>query len=69
MVFGFLLIGMLVGTGAAGITLVNGGGFFAALLAYGAAGAMALLLPLLVMLLLGDASRRADIAEGHGASA
>lgn len=64
----YLLIGFLFGTGTAVFALVNGSGILMALMAYSAAGAVSILLPLMVHALLdnGEKDPWADGANQTG---
>ncbi len=66
MLFAYLLIGFVFGTGTAAFALLNGSGIFLALMAYAASGAVAILVPLMLQVVFGDDSQE---TWGEGASA
>ena len=63
MLFACLTIGFLIGSGAAAMTLVNGGGILLALLAYGAGGAFAILAIVAVFILTQDNGPQPEFAQ------
>ena len=64
MIIAYLVFGLIIGTGAAALTLANGGGFLLALLAYSAGGSLAILVPLFIHALLTSVDRSAKNWSG-----
>ena len=70
MMLAIVAFGFLIGTLAGGLALINGSGLLLALLAYGAAGAVAVLIPVLIHAVIPEREDAAwDLDANEAASA